>query len=85
MPAFPHIAPAADLPLAVLLAQDELRTRLTLLALEAVGDPSASTRVLNLLEDLSALVEICEEQAGLVMPLGSQRVFPMPLGHHPLP
>ena len=70
MPAFPHTAPTPDLPLAVLLAQDELSTRLTLLALEAVGDPSASTRVLNLLEDLSALVEICEEQVGLVVPLG---------------
>ena len=63
----------------VLLAQDQLSTRLTLLALEAVGDPSASTRVLNLLEDLSALVEICEEQVGLVVPLGPQRLEAQPL------
>lgn len=45
MPAFPHAAPTPDLPLAVLLAQDELTTRLNLLALEAGGDPSASIRL----------------------------------------
>jgi hypothetical protein len=37
MPAFPHAAPASDLTTAVLLAQDDIGTRLTVLALESVG------------------------------------------------
>lgn len=67
----PPAAPATDPTTAVVLAEDELTTRLTLLALEAVGDPVATSRVLNLLEDLSALVEMCEEEVGLMVPCGS--------------
>lgn len=47
MPAFLHAVPATDPTTAVLLAEDELTTRLTLLALEAVGDPVATSRMLK--------------------------------------
>ena len=67
MPTFPHAVPATDPTTAVLLAEDDLTTRLTLLALEAVGDSVATSRVLNLLEDLLALVEMCEEAVGLTV------------------
>ena len=77
MPAFPHPVPATDPTTAVLLAEDDLTTRLTLLALEAVGDPVATSRVLNLLEDLSALVGMCEEAVGLTVPFRLPEIAPL--------
>jgi hypothetical protein len=64
MPAFPHAAPARDLPTAVLLAQDDLSTRLTVLTLNCWQNPEATSRVLMLLEDVSAVVEECEDDLG---------------------
>ncbi len=60
MPAFP----ARDLPTAVLLAQDDLSTRLTVLTLNCWQNPEATSRVLMLLEDVSAVVEECEDDLG---------------------
>ena len=65
MPALPHAVAATDPTTTVLLAKDDLTTRLTLLALEAVGDPEATSRLLNLLKYLSVLVGICEEAVGI--------------------
>jgi hypothetical protein len=65
MPAFPHAAPAPDLTTAVLLAQDDIGTRLTVLALNSRDHAQKIQSVLNLLEDLMDLIGECEEATGL--------------------
>jgi hypothetical protein len=65
MPAFLHDAPAPDLTTAVLLAQDDLGTRLTVLALNSMDHAERTQIVLTLLEDLLDLVGVCEEATGL--------------------
>jgi hypothetical protein len=65
MPAFPHAAPAPDLTTAVLLAQDDIGTRLTVLALNSRDHDQKIQSVLNLLEDLMDLIGECEEATGL--------------------
>jgi hypothetical protein len=67
MPAFP----ARDLPTAVLLAQDDLSTRLTVLTLNCWQNSEATSRVLMLLEDLSAVDEECEGELGTYAPLNA--------------
>jgi hypothetical protein len=65
MPAFPHAASAPDLTTAVLLAQDDIGTRLTVLALNSRDHDQKIQSVLNLLDDLLNLLEDCEEATGL--------------------
>jgi hypothetical protein len=65
MPAFPHAAPAPDLTTAVLLAQDEIGTRLTVLALNSRDHAERTQSVLTLLEELLDLIGDCEEATGL--------------------
>ncbi len=62
-------SPAPDLPTAVLLVQDDLSTRLMVLTLNCWQNPEATSRVLMLLEDLSAVVEECEGDLGTYAPL----------------
>lgn len=65
MPAFPHAASAPDLTTAVLLAQDDIGTRLTVLALNSRDHAQKTQSVLTLLDDLLDLLVDCEEAPGL--------------------
>jgi hypothetical protein len=65
MPAFPHAAPAPDLTTAVLLAQDDIGTRLTVLALNSRDQAERTQSVLTLLEELLDLIGDCEEATSL--------------------
>ncbi|MCP9926399.1 hypothetical protein [Cyanobium sp. CH-040] len=62
---FAAAAPVPDLATAVLLAQDDLSTRLTVLTLSAQSRSEQVAQVLELLKDLSDLVGECEEALGL--------------------
>lgn len=63
---FASATPVPDLATAVLLAQDDLSTRLTVLTLTAQGNSEQVSQVMELLENLSDLVGESEELMGLL-------------------